>query len=182
MFLGDREIAIGGYILVSTRIRTTRLVGAKGRTKSSEASLPPNVIDFAEFLGRRNPVDTHTVYYLNESGTWLDPLVSFPFLHVEDINSMEQLKTRLLSRTPDLIFIEAKLSWVDPISTISLLSSLVEAPIVMVCESSGDSAPLIKQAYAAGVHDTLYAPLRRDDLFETLEVLLKLRRSAPLQP
>lgn len=137
--------------------------------------LPSNVVDLSYF--RRLGSERHTVFYLNEAGRWLETLTGFPFLHVEDIDSMELLKARLLSRTPDLIILESDIQWADPVNTIYLLSSLVEAPMVMIAEATSESAVLIKQAYSAGLHDTLYAPLKREDVREALDVLLKFRRS-----
>lgn len=159
------------------KFRSTRSVRAKSRDTEV---LPSNVVKLAAFRDRRPSADSHTVYYLNEAGRWLDTLDSFAFLNVQDISNMEVLKARLLSRTPDLIVLESELKWAEPVSTINLLSSLVEAPIVLITDCNAESSDLIKRAYAAGVHDTLYAPLREDELGETLEVLLKFRRQTSL--
>ena len=159
------------------KIRSTRSVRPKS---CAPETLPSNVVELMAFRDRRPSPGAHTVYYLNEAGRWLETLDSFAFLYVEDIGNMEVLKARLLSRTPDLIVLESELKWTDPVSTINLLSSLVEAPIVLITDCNAESSNLIKAAYAAGVHDTLYAPLREDELGETLEVLLKFRRQTSL--
>lgn len=134
-----------------------------------------NVLDLETYRARR-PHSSHSiVYYLHESARWEESLKGVPSLWIEEIGSLGDLKAQLLSRAPDLILIESKITWTSPVDTIHLLSSLVEAPIVMIAEPSEDPS-LIKQAYAAGAHDTLYTPIKREELREVFDVLLKLRK------
>ena len=144
--------------------------------------LPENVVRLNSFRERRSRAQNHTVFYLGENKTWLELLNSFTCLRVEPIASSSSLRAKLITRTPGVIIIEAGLAWADPVETIRELESLVGVPIVVVCEAQHreSKAALIKQAYAAGAYETLFGPLRREDLFETLEVLLKFQRHVSL--
>jgi hypothetical protein len=144
--------------------------------------LPENVVQLGSFRQRRSHSPSHTVFYLSETGSWLSLLNSFTCLQVEDITSPGALQAKLISRSPGLVIVEAELRWADPVSTIRHLESLLNVPIVMVCDAAHREsyAPLIKQAYAAGVYETLFGPLHREELFETLEVLLKFQSQVSL--
>ena len=54
----------------------------------------------------------------------------------------------------------------------------------MICnaQTGGKNSDLIKQAYSAGIYDTLYTPLKQDELYEALEVLLKFQRHCITPP
>lgn len=161
---------------MNSKFRSSRFIRACGSASNPEKILPANVIELRKFRNRRQTQSTHPVFYLTQFGQSRESIGSLPWLQVEEIPSLADLKRALVAKTPDLILLEANITWLDPISAISLLSSLVEVPIVMICEPSAKSQSLIKKAFAAGVHDTLNAPLRREDLMESLEVLLKLKK------
>ena len=122
------------------------------------------------------------VYYLCGNEEWAPVLANFAFFRLSVITGEEDLKSRLLIHAPDLILLDGNLDWAAPIPLIEWLSRLIEAPIVMLTSPSEASTPRIKEAFAAGLHDTLYTPLQEDDLSETLEVLLKFRRHVSLNP
>lgn len=143
-----------------------------------------NVIDLSAHRWRRrqfrNPA--HTVFYLHENGDWQQLLNSFPSLQVESIESEESLRSRLVKSAPELILIDSQLRWTDLVALTGFLHDLVQVPIVLLCGAKPNSktSRLLKQAYAVGLHDAVFAPLQRDDLFESLEVLLKYRRQVSL--
>ena len=99
---------------------------------------------------------------------------------MEDIRSTENLRSKLRGRTPELVLLESAFQWACPFETIDRLDYLLEVPIVLICDHQGDTpnAEIIKKAFDAGIHDTLYTPLKKDELSETLDVLLKLHRHA----
>jgi len=137
--------------------------------------LTGNVIDLSSFRRRRASPGSHTIYYINESELWLELLSLFKDLRIENLNSPEKLSTTMLVRPPALVFLESFLSWANPIELIANLQRRSEVPIVMICDSQySDNPTLIKKAYEAGVYDTLFTPLKKQDLSETLEVLLRL--------
>jgi CheY-like chemotaxis protein len=156
----------------------------KRRTKSSSGSLPcddgipSNVIDLDTHRWRRARFLTHSLFYINEDGAWWNVLSSFPMLRVENVQDEETLRSRLLSSQPDLILIDSQIRWADLVELTSHLHHLVQVPIVMLCHAppNAKTSRLLKQAYAVGLHDAVFAPLEREDLFESLEVLLKFRR------
>jgi len=143
-----------------------------------------NVIDLSAHRWRRgrlhNPA--HTVYYIHENGDWQNLLNSFPSLRVESIESEETLRSRLVSCPPELVLIDSALRWTDLVLLTEFLHDLVQVPIVMICSAppSSKTARLLKQAYAVGLHDAVFAPLQREELFESLGVLLKFRRQLSL--
>ena len=143
-----------------------------------------NVIDLNAHRWRRGRLQNpaHTVYYLHEDGEWQGLLSSFPSLSVENIESEETLRSRLVHCPPELILIDSQLRWTDLVRLTAYLHDLVQVPIVMICGAppSSKTSRLLKQAYAVGLHDAVFAPLQRDELFESLEVLLKFRRQLSL--
>jgi len=142
--------------------------------EGSVRAYPTNVVDIGQYRALLKQGQLPTVYYLTGEENCCAQLEKCDFLRLVVISSEEELKTRLLSQAPDLILLDSVLDWAGPISIIQWLSRLIEAPIVMLSPES--NAPTIKEAFAAGVHDTLYTPLKEDELSETLEVLLKFRR------
>jgi len=143
--------------------------------------LPNNVIELDAHRWRRNRSTAHTLFYINENGSWLELLASFPILRVENIQSEETLRTALVSAQPDLILIDSALRWADLVDLTAFLHDLVQVPIVMICHAPPNqkTSRLLKAAYAVGLHDAVFAPLRREEIFESLEVLLKFRRQLP---
>ncbi len=136
------------------------------------------MIDLVQYRFRRSEnVDAHPILYLSRDGASLDLLSIYGFLEIEDIRSSMGLRHALLTKQPDLILMESDLGWVDPIDAIEHISGLTSAPIVLIRTSDSTAdGPLLKRAFAAGLHDTLLAPLCPDELGEALGVLLKLRR------
>lgn len=135
------------------------------------------MIDLVEYRHRRGDSDTHPILYLSRDGASLELLSLFGFLDIEDIRSQMGLRHALLTKQPDLILMESDLGWADPVEVIRHVSAQLSAPVVLIrnCELSSDG-PFLKKAFAAGLHDTLLAPLCPDELGEALGVLLKLRR------
>lgn len=166
---------LGGTKLGKGTIRPPR------RSLSAKSNLPSNVIDMAEYRSLHSTRELPIVYYLTGKEETYPQLAREAFFRLVVVGSEEELKTRLLTQAPDLILLDSDLSWAGPIPLIEWLSRLVEAPIVMLTPSDAKGT-LIKQAFAAGLHDTLYTPLKDDELSETLDVLLKLRRHASLTP
>ena len=140
-----------------------------------------NVIDFSNIRTRRmrnGPLQP--LFYINGSGSCLDLLHSFRHLQTVDIYSPQLLEASVLMRRPALILLEASIDWTDPIATIKSLNRLSDVPVVLLCDAQTKRRcpSLIKRAYAAGIFDVLFTPLSYEDLFETLEVLLKFRLKA----
>jgi len=170
---------LGGTKLGKGTIRPPRRP-ASG-VSGANSNLPSNVIDMAEYRSLHTPRELPVVYYLTGKDETYPQLAREAFFRLIVVGSEEELKTRLLSHAPDLILLDSDLSWAGPIPLIEWLTRLVEAPIVMLTAADA-KASQIKEAFAAGLHDTLYTPLQDDELSETLDVLLKLRRHASLQP
>ena len=154
---------------------------------SDETScLPANVVALDAFRLRtavRQP-KPHTLFYLTDTCRWLPILSSFPFLQIDAITSMLMLKSKLLSHAPDLILVESKVGWEKPVTLIETLTGLLDVPVVMIYSARDlKKVPdLLKNAFAVGMHDTLSTPLKRDELWEALDVLLKYRRQQSLTP
>jgi CheY-like chemotaxis protein len=140
---------------------------------------PPlaDVIDMAKYRSRRGETETHPIFYLSRDGASLDLLEGFAFLDIEDIRSPLGFRHALLTKQPDLILMESDLGWADPVQAIEEISGLMGSPIVLIRTSDSKAdGPLLKRAFAAGLHDTLLTPLCPDELGEALSVLLKMRR------
>lgn len=156
---------------------------ARSKNPEKEAGAIPseNVIQLGAFRNRHADFRTHSLFYLNEGGRWLDLLTARQSLEVENIQSADGLKVKLLRRDPELVLLESGIRWGDPLETIKQLDYLLEVPIVMICDAQGgENSQLIKQAYSAGVYDVLFTPLKNDELNETLDVLLKFQRHVSL--
>jgi AmiR/NasT family two-component response regulator len=136
-----------------------------------------DVIDLAKFRLRQTDTDAHPIFYLSRDGAWLDMLSGFGFLEIEDIRSQLGLRHALLTSRPDLVLVESNLDWIDPIEAIQEISGSLNAPVVLIRHpEAGSDGNLLKRAFAAGLHDSLVAPLCPDELGEALGVLLKMRR------
>ncbi|MBI4404041.1 MAG: hypothetical protein HY537_07765 [Deltaproteobacteria bacterium] len=142
-----------------------------------------NVIDLCRYRNRRNRLHFYNVFYVTEEGQWLTLLLFSPFLRVRDLRSQEELRNFLLIERPDLIIVESNISWGEPIEIIREFHEKLAVPIVLVCDNtrSAKDKTLIKKAYSAGVHDVLFAPLRRDEIVEAIDVLLKFRMPLSIQ-
>lgn len=153
------------------------LIVSQNRSKRGceRGSFSADVIDLSSYRKRYLFRSAHTIFYLNENGLWLDYLLGYKLLHPRDVRSAKTLETMLLIHNPELILIESHLSWSDPFETSKNLSERLQVPIVMICGPESKSKKILKKAYSAGVHDTLFTPLNKDELFETLQVLLKFQ-------
>lgn len=142
-----------------------------------KAGRPPiaDVIDLDDYRIRRR-TDVHPIFYLSRQGDWLDLLGQFDYVIPEDIRSPMGLRQALLTQQPDLILIESDLDWIDPVEAIEQIGLMMSTPIVLIRSRDKDEGLLLKRAFAAGIQDTLSAPLCPDELSEALGVLLKLRR------
>jgi AmiR/NasT family two-component response regulator len=122
----------------------------------------------------------HPVFYLTESNRFLDKLQLIGSLQIESIDSKQNLRTKMLIHNPELVIVESGLSWVHCLEAISEMDYLLEVPIILIAESRDlkRSPGLVKDAYASGVHDVLFAPFDQDELTEALSVLLKYRETA----
>jgi CheY-like chemotaxis protein len=86
---------------------------------------------------------------------------------------------------PDIVLIESGIKWADPIALVASLAQWTSAPLVMLCTRDtrkADRPQMLKRAFAAGLHDTLMLPLRKEEVEETFGVLLKYRSCAPPAP
>src|SRR5688500_18387881 len=81
----------------------------------AEEELPNNVISLESYRRKGSAVPSHRVFYLTESGKWLENLSAFPALQIIPIDSIEELRARTANITPDLILLESNLGWADPI-------------------------------------------------------------------
>jgi len=149
--------------------------GVQGVASLPELRLMSKVLDLSDFRRRRHTVRLPSVFYLSEQGHCTDLLKSLEFLQVFDIRAMSQLDSVCHLHCPDLVLLESKLSWACTIERAKSLHDQFRIPIVLLCHTP--KAPgikrLIKKAYAAGVCDTLFTPLCREELLEVLGVLLK---------
>jgi AmiR/NasT family two-component response regulator len=169
---------VGGLVPVSwcrgkTNVSQRRPRGTTG------AFCPGNVIDLDRVRRHRSVGGWRTVFYLNEQRDHVSLLTHLNGLKIVDIHSNELLTTKLLLRTADLVLVESAIQWTCPIEVIQHLQHRLSVPIVMICDrkSLQENRSLVKQAYAAGVCDTLFAPLEIDELSETLHVLLKFQKA-----
>ncbi len=148
--------------------------------------LPGNVLVLEAFRQRAVTQETrqHTLFYLTDTCRWLPLLASFPFLQIQTIPSLLLLKSRLLAYMPDLILVESKIQWEEPVALIETLTSLLDIPVVMIYSPKDvkKNPDLLKRAFTVGMHDTLRTPLKRDELWEALDVLLKYRSQVSLTP
>lgn len=123
---------------------------------------------------------SHTVYYISECGEWAALFSTFGKIHLKDIRSPEHLEEAQARAQPDLVFIEACIGWEDPVAIVGYIHEKFGVPIVMISHPQPKERAVVKRAYYAGSCDTLLAPLRKDELVETMDVLLKLRWQASL--
>lgn len=164
-------------------------MGKKRASNPSDVTGAPGNVVRLEAFRSRAPVshlvpETHTIFYLTDTCRWLSLLGSLPFVQIEAIHSVLSLKSKLLARTPDLILVESKIGWEDPVTLIKTLTDLLDVPVVMIYGASDlrKRPSLLKDAFAVGLHDTLSTPLKRDELWEALDVLLKFRRQLSSTP
>ena len=140
--------------------------------------MPSNckVLDFSAFRKQRFGHAYDCALYIHDQAEWLESLIDFPSIRLLNAQCSESLATQLCEKHPDIILLESALDWADPIPLIQELDARYQVPIVMLCNSKPrPSKRVIKNAYAAGLSDLLYAG-QADELVETLSVLLKYQR------
>ena len=150
-------------------------------TRSGEKSgcaFASNVIDLSAFRFRRSVARPFVVFYISHMGQWLELLSSFHGATVHLVNSLTLFDQKMGLVVPDLVFVESHLSWAEPVEVVGRLYQKFGVPIVMICEEGTRNRQTIKDAYSSGACDTLFSPLQKDEVAETLEVLLKFRRHA----
>jgi CheY-like chemotaxis protein len=149
------------------------IVGTRLKTAGLQCELR-NVFDLSSYRARKFNDPMKKILLLSPSTPEALPvqLPLSPALETLEIQSEENLVASL----PDsnLILMNAQLDWADPITLISTIHKWNEAPIVLVCPQGERFAKLIKQAYAAGISDILYAPVEPTDVIQILDVFLGL--------
>lgn len=137
-----------------------------------------NLVDFSLEKWKRSSRQGQTVFYVNESGEWLNLLSQNRALTTVDVHSLETLGNALFQQPPDLVLIESNLTWADPLAILNNLNSTLSVPAVMICESHlRNHRSWLKKAFSLGASDTLFAPLEREDFFQTLSILLRFQDS-----
>lgn len=144
--------------------------------KAETAISSDNVVDLTQYRSRRTPVADHTVYYLSETAPCLEMLYSFQSFGIKTIQTEEQLEKHLALQNPKLILIDS--AWNNALDWSTNMAHRLDVPIVMLCQTKNPPKSWIKKAYAAGVSDMLFPPHTREELLETLEVLLKFQNQA----
>lgn len=142
-----------------------------------------NVIRLADFRSRKQIPPSRTIFYIHgKNEKWISLLNSFSLLRTEGISSSFELSSGLYLRKPDLVLLESDLDWVNPLHLIEELHHLLDVPLVLIYDpkKSQKGQVQIKQAYSVGLYDVLFAPLQKEDLLETLEVLLKFKLQSSL--
>lgn len=132
------------------------------------------IINLSERRSLRSPVKKHLLFYIHEKSKIHSSLLALDLLKVVDIQSPSELNSQLHFRKPDMVFVESDMRWGHPIQVIDELNRHLPCPIVLVCDRKRPQKNLIKQACSAGIFDVLFSPLLKDELAETLKVLLKL--------
>jgi len=163
----------GGCGVSSRRFRLTG-----GLARSGGTSARSNVV----YLDRYRPrgVSPRLLLYVTESARWEGLLASSPDWWTRAAQTPEELAAALAGPEPDLVVLDDTLTWIDPVDVIARTHSATGAAIVMVMGNRGGRSrrTLLKRAFAAGLTDSLLAPLEANELFHTLRLLLHLRVSA----
>lgn len=96
--------------------------------------------------------------------------------------SEEDLLSTFSCTQPASIFIQADLTWADPIQLISRLSQFSRSPILLLLkkQKSKKQELFIRQAYQAGIFDILYLPLNNTEFEETIDLIRKISQKATI--
>ena len=139
-----------------------------------------NVVDLSAYRRKTFVQNRTSVFYLNSYGERLEQLQQFPSLQIEDIRNSIALRARMMVSHPAIVLLESTLSWANSIETIQSINHYLGVPLVMICEENlRRRAPgFLKQAFAAGLQDTLFCPLCPNELEETLSLMIKLNPDA----
>ncbi len=132
------------------------------------------IIDFAGYKRRHDHSNLKRAIYVSQNGEWTAMLSRYVVLPEQPICS-SGARSKIISFSPDLIFVESQLSWYDPVEIVLEYNRLYRVPIVMISIDTPSEREVVKRAYLAGACDTLLAPLRGDELAETINILLKFK-------
>lgn len=152
-----------------------------GSVLSAAKPVASNVVHLST---RRSYLMPHShpnrIFYVTEEKKRLSLLESIPSLKIEVVESRSQLKTKMMLHSPELVVVESILSWADSMQLIRDMDYFLDVPIVLLCdaEQKKQRAFLVREAYASGVHDILFAPFDAEDIKQTLGVLLKFQQAA----
>lgn len=141
--------------------------------------LPENVVDLAQYRSARGGDSRRSILYLSNQEEWLSVLQTVA-PRLRSVTSPDALS---MQPPPDLVIIESWIEWADAIDLVERLVDLHAIPVLMLWNlprSHAKTRRAMKRAFAAGVADSLFTPLNRAELEETLDVLLKLQRQHSL--
>jgi hypothetical protein len=135
-----------------------------------------HIIDLATYRSQRLIAERKTAYHLSQPDDRRISLPQNPILDLWRIETVETLGRVWDERPPHILFVEASLSWCDPIEQIASVHQKREVPIVLLCPGTKrkELGQKIKRAYMAGATDVLFSPVNPEDLKEIIEVLLKI--------
>lgn|GEM_PF-3367769 len=158
-------------------------MGKRTRFLASDGSFPSNVIYLEKFRRSRWLLQqVHLLYVAEDSLSNSNFNLLKNAVHAVNVVSDEEALTAALGQQlPDIILIESGLKWIDPVALTCTLAQMTNAPLMMVCTKDtrkADRPGLLKRAFAVGLQDTLHLPLRKEEVEEALEVLIKYRSVA----
>lgn len=155
----------------------------EGSKEASSTCASYNVIDMNAYRRRKSHLPQHHLLYITDESPHGDAIQGIPSAATDIVASLETLRVAFVRRNHDLVFVDSDLSWADPVELIERMTRLSSPPILLLCSQTGArNNAMLKRAFAAGLHDTLFAPLSHEDLLESVEVLLKLRRHVSPAP
>lgn len=156
-------------------------VGKERSKEPGAAGSAHNVIELSAYRRKRALQKLHRVLYVTDEAPNLDLLQSIPSVATDSVNCIDSLRSAFIRRTHDVIFMDSELSWSDPVELIVRLTHLSAPPIILLCpRGTRRKNAVLKQAFSAGLHDALFLPLAHDELIESVEFIVKLRRYASL--
>lgn len=133
-----------------------------------------NLFNLTGFRLRRYQPKKRHLFYIHQKKKIASSLEIIDFLKVTRIDSFVEFSSQLHFQKPEMVFLEADITWAHPLQIIDELNRHLNCPIVLVCDRKRSQKSLIKQACNAGIFDVLFTPLLNEELLETLRVLLKL--------
>lgn len=134
------------------------------------------VISLREALAKRKGTARHSVFYIHPSTEVLNPPIQHRDIDWVDICDLEELRWFIRKSCPDVVFVEAQLGWANPLDVIRLFHLDLGAPVVLICPAPPiEMDPqFIKQAYVAGISDSLFQPVTPAEMLQSARVLLHL--------
>lgn len=144
---------------------------------SFDEILPDNLIEGERYYSNKT-LFPYTFFCLSSQDLYQPVLRSLYIARIEWIRSLLCLKTALSMTPPDLILIDEKNAWMDPVRLIHLLSQLSRAPLILLGAQKdlSQKTSFLKRAYRAGLHDCLFPPFEQTELLKTVTVLLRLQQ------